>query len=236
MGHNKSKNFMKTITFHKSSDLYNMVLGGLIALSSEQQAGKLARKVASENVFLGKWLKRAERQRRYPKSVSGDIDNLLHLYTTEGLTGDLASRFRKIFREFQLLKGMSQQFSQTEKQRFDSAMSILAQNDWFISLPIKHSKDADAPYRPTRKKELFTTQWYWDGAFDKQNKLTKPFSIFVVSIPQEVIDCLYEHGFFLGQGLSSQDDDGNDYYQYQLFPNNNFYGNIAIPSKFQNQP
>jgi len=224
---------MNKHTFNKSADLYNMILGGLIALFSEQQVGKLAGKKASRNVFLGKWLKRAKKQRCYPKSVSDDIDNLLQLYATEGRTGNLASLFSEIFLEFQVFKGVSKEFSQTEKQRFDSAMRNLAKDDWFISLSIKHCKGADAPYRPTRKKEIFTTKWYWDGAFNEQNKLTKSFSIFVVSAPQEVIDCLYEHGFVLVMGLTSQDNEGNDYYQYQLFPNNNCHGNVAIPSKFQ---
>lgn len=225
---------MNKFTFNKSADLYNLILGGLIATSSEQQVGKLACKAASENVFLGKWLKRAKKQRCYPKSVSGDIDNLLHLYSIEGRTGSLASLFRRILLEYQLLNELSKRFAQSEKQRFDSAMSHLAKDDWFISLPIKHSKEAEAPYTPSRKKEIFTTKWYWDGVFNEQNNLTKSFSIFVVSAPQEVIDCFYEHGFGLVQGLTSHDNEGNDYYQYQIFPNNNCYGEVAIPSKFQN--
>ncbi len=224
---------MNKFTFNKSADLYNLILGGLIATSSEQQVGKLANKAASENIFLGKWLKRAKKQRCYPKSVSDDIDNLLYLYSIEGRTVNLASLFRKIFRECQLLKVLSQQFKQPEKQRFDSAMSHLAKGDWFISLPINHSKESDAPYRPTRKKEIYTTKWYWDGTFNEQNKLTKSFSIFVVSAPQEVIDCFYEHGFGLVQGLISRDNEGNDYYQYRIFPNNNCDGELVIPSKFQ---
>jgi hypothetical protein len=224
---------MNKLTFNKSADLYNMVLGALIALLSEQQVGKLTNKATSENIFLGKWLKRVKIKRCYPKSVSNDIDNLLHLYSIDGRTGNLATLFRKIVGEFQMIKAMPQQFSQTEKQRFDSAMCHLALEDWFISLPIKHDKESDAPYRPIRKKEIFTTKWYWDSTFNEQNKLTKPFSIFVVSNPQPVIDYLYDYGFVLTMGLSSHDNEGNDYYQYQLFPNNNYYGDIAIPSKFK---
>lgn len=224
---------MSKLTFNRSADLYNMVLGGLIALSSDQNVGKLARKVASENVFLGKWLKRVKKQRCYPKGLSGDIDNLLHIYFIEGRSGNLALLFKQIFYEYQLLKNIPQQFAQTDKNRFDNAMSCLAKESWFISLPIKQSHDSDNPYRPTRKKEIFTTTWYWDGAFNEQHKLTKSFSIFVISSPQEIIDCLYEHGFILVKGLSSHDNDGNCYYQYQIMPDNNYCGDLAIPSKFQ---
>lgn len=224
---------MNTLKINKSADLYNMILGALIALSSEQQVGKLARKASSENIFLGKWLKRVKNKKCYPKSVADDIDNLLQLYSKEGVTGNLASLFRIKFRQFQCINKMPQQFSQKEKQRFDNAISDLDKDNWFISLPIVHCKDTDAPYRPVRKKEVFTTKWYLDGTFNKQNNITKCFSIFVVSDPQDVIDCFYKHGFFLVKGLSSHDDEGNDYYQYQIFPNNQYHGNLAMPSDCQ---
>jgi len=211
-----------------------MVLGGLIALSSDQEVGMLTRKVASENIFLGKWLKSAKKQRRYPKSLSADIDNFLRIYLIEGRTGNLALLFKQLYNEFQMLKATPKTFPLTEKKRFDNAMSCLAKADWFISLPISHNKNIDTPpYRPTRKKEIFTSVSYWDGVFNEQNEISKPFSIFVVSEPQEVIDCLYEHGFVLVQGVSSHDDEGNCYFQYQILPNNDCHGNLAIPSKFQ---
>jgi hypothetical protein len=210
-----------------------MVLGGLIALSSDQEIGKLGRKVASENVFLGKWLKRVKKQRCYPKSIASDIDSFLRIYFIEGRTGNLASLFKQIYNEFQLLKYIPNTFSQTERKRFDNAISSLARDGWFISIPIKQNIDINTPYRATHKKEIFTSKSYWDGAFNETNKIIKPFSIFVVSDPQEVIDCMYEHGFVLIRGMSSNDDEGNCYYQYQILPNNNCHGSIAIPSQFQ---
>lgn len=224
---------MNKITLNRSSDLYYMILGGLIALSSEQNVGKLSSKTSSENTFLGKWLKRAKKQRRYPKSVSTDIDNFLDVYFKQGHTGDLSLLFKNTFCEFQTLKRVPKIKEETDKQRFDYAMKSLIKAGWHVSLPIDHSKDSDAPYRPIKSKEIFTTKWYWQGAFNEESKLVKPFSIFVVSDPQMVIDCFYEHGFILVVGLSSHDNEGNDYYQYQIFPKNNCYGKLAIPNKFQ---
>lgn len=224
---------MGKLLLNKSTDLYNLILGGLIALSSEQKVGKLARKVSSENTFLGKWLKRAKKQKCYPKSISADIDKLLQTYLNEGPKGNLASLFRKTHCEYQLLKAMPKQFSQTDKQRFDNAMKDLASEGWFITLPIEHSKNSAAPYRPTKAKEIFTTKWYWKGVFDEEKNLTKFFSIFVVSTPQAVINCLYEHGFILVRGLTTHDCEGNDYYQFQIFPMNDYCGDVAIPSKFK---
>ncbi len=224
---------MNKHTFNRSADLYNMILGGLIALLSEQNADKLSNKTSSENTFLGKWLKRAKKQKRYPKSVSADIDNLLQIYIKGGRSGNLSLFFREYLCEFQILKGVSKHFSETEKQRFDNAMESLTREGWHISLPIAHSKHSDAPYSPRKAKEIFTTTWYWSGAFNIENRLVKSFSIFVVSEPQIVIDYLYEHGFVLIMGLSSQDNEGNDYQQYQIFTNNNCYGDLAVPSKLR---
>jgi len=225
---------MKELQFNKSTELYNLILGGLIALTSEQQIGKVTYRSVSENIFLGKWLKTAKKQKRYSRSISTEIDNLLKLYAIEGRSADLAALFYQIFSEFNMLKNMSQNFELSPKIRFDSAMSELAKDDWHISLPITHDRQTGEPYRPKNEKEIFTTKWYWDDAFNAQQELTKPVSIFVVSIPQDVVDCLYQHGFILIKGLTSIDDDGKCYFQYRIFPNNKCLGDAAIPTKYQN--
>ena len=224
---------MKGLQFNKSADLYNMILGGLIALTSEQHIGKVTSRSASENIFLGKWLKRAKKQKRYPRSISTEIDNLIELYTIEGRSADLAALFYQIFSEFKMLKNMSQNFELSPKTRFDSAMSELAKDGWHISLPITDGQKADEPYRPKNDKEIYTTKWHWDGAFNAKEELTKLVSIFVVSTPQCVVDCLYQHGFILIRGLTSIDD-GKCYYQFKIFPNNKCLGDAAIPTKYQN--
>jgi len=226
---------MKELQFNKSADLYNLILGGLIALTSEQQIGKVTYRSVSENIFLGKWLKRAKTQKRYSKSISIDIDNLLDLYATKNRSGDLAALFYHVFSEFQLLKNMSKKFKLSPEKRFDTAMSELTKDNWHISLPITHDRQTGKPYRPKHDKEIFTTNWYWDDAFDEQQALTKQVSIFVVSPPQNVIDCLYHHGFILVKGLKSVDEHGKYFYQYKIFPENKYVGEAAIPTKFQNR-
>ena len=84
------------------------------------------------NIFLGKWLKRAKKQKRYPRSISTEIDNLIELYTIEGRSADLTALFYQIFSEFKMLKNMSQNFELSPKTRFDSAMSELAKDGWHI--------------------------------------------------------------------------------------------------------
>jgi len=227
---------MKKIQFNKSTELYNLILGGLIALTSEQQIGKVNYHTGSENLFLGKWLKRAKKQKRYSRSISIDIDNMLELYATKNISGDLAALFYHVFSEFQLFNSMSKNFELKPKKRFDQAMNELTKDNWHISLPITHDRQTGKPYRPKNEKEIFTTNWYWDDAFDAKQELTKQVSIFIVSPPQDVIDCLYHHGFILIKGLTSLDEQGKCFYQYIIFPENKYVGEAAIPTKYQNRP
>ncbi|MFT5760236.1 MAG: hypothetical protein ACI9LM_005020 [Alteromonadaceae bacterium] len=117
-----------------------------------------------------------------------------------------------------------------DKMRFDAVMEALSVNDWSITLPIAHDSSTGSPYRPENKKEIFTTKGYWDNAFDKQNNLAKELSIFVVSVPQKVINCLYQFGFILIKGVVISDQEGNDYSQFILFPANEYNGDIAFPT------
>ncbi len=211
-----------------------MILGGLIALTSDQEVGKVTSNPVSETLFLGKWLKRVKKQKSYPRVLTNEINNFLHLYAVEGRNADLATLFHQIYKEFQIVKDTEQHFEDNEKARFELAMGELSCLGWHISLPIEHTPEIDAPYRPIQNKEIFTTKWYWDNAFDSQQNLTKNLSIFVVSMPQQVIDCLYQHGFILVRGATSKDQEGNNYFQLTLFPENKCNGEAAIPTKFLN--
>jgi len=223
---------MNDITFSSSSDLYNMILGGLISLTSAQDVGKVNYHPVSETIFLAKWLKRIKKQKRYPKTVAKEIDGFLELYTSEGRSAGLAALFHKMYTEFQLVNDTKKQYPQSAKTRFELAMNTLQENGWHTSLPINHDPITDKPYRPQHKREVFTTKWYWKNAFDEQGHLTKSLSIFVVSQPQQVIDDLHLHGFILVKGASSKDEEGNSYVQFILFPDNNCTGEAAIPTKF----
>lgn len=222
---NKEKNIYQ-------ADLINMILGGLIALKSEQQVGGVSRSPGSETLFLGKWLKRAKKQRHYPKSISEDIDNFLTLYTQKGRNADLTSSFYQIYNEYQTMKINSDDFQNSPKQRFDAAMDVLREKNWSISLPIAHDDTADGPYQSNKDKELFVMKKDWDDVFDDQNELIKPLSISVVSTPQEVIDSLYLHGFILAKDASRKNIKGC-YHHYKLFPDNKYHGKAAIPSKYK---
>jgi len=215
------------------ADLVNMILGGLIALKSEQQIGSVNRSPGSETLFLGKWLKRAKKQRHYPKSISDNIDDFLALYTQKGRNADLTSSFYQIYNEYQTIKINADDFPNSPKQRFDTAMDLLKKKSWSISLPIAHDDIADGPYQSNKDKELFVLKKDWDEVFDDQNKFIKPLSLSVVSTPQEAIDSLYSHGFILAKD-ESRTNIKSSYHHYTLFPDNKYQGRAAIPSQYKN--
>lgn len=226
------RQIMNELTFNKSENLYNMILNGLIALVIAQQSGKVTNKSSGKTLFIGKWLKKAKKQKRYAKNLSSDIEKFLHLYATEGRTSCLSETFYQLYGEFQIVKNTPREFSLSPKQRFDNAMSYLADRDWYISLPLAECEKAVNPYRPFHEKEIYTTKWYWQGAFDEQQQLTRPLSLFVYSEPQAVIDCLFHNGFIIVKGMFTEDEDSNCYYQFILFPENNCTGLAAIPTMY----
>jgi hypothetical protein len=214
------------------ADLINMILGSLIALKSEQQVGCVSRSPGSETLFLGKWLKRAKKQRHYPKSISETIDNFLMLYSQKGRNSDLTSSFNQIYNEYQTLKINSMDFQKSPKQRFDAVMDVLREKNWSISLPLAHDDTEDGTYKSNKEKELFVMKKDWVHVFDDQNELTKPLSITVVSTPQEAVDSFYLHGFILAKMASRKSTQGC-YHHYKLFPDNKYDGTAAIPSKYK---
>ena len=160
---------MNELEMSKSVGLYDMILDGLIALTSDQLVGEISRKSVSETIFLGKWLKRAKKQKRYPRTISVDIDTFLHLYAVEGRSANLASLFHQIYREFQISSDVPQHFEFGSQKRFNMTIDKLAENGWHMSLPINQNEKVDEPYKPLYKKEIFTTKWYIYNAFNEQN-------------------------------------------------------------------
>ncbi|WOH35774.1 DUF2913 family protein [Thalassotalea fonticola] len=218
----------------RDNELYNLVLTGLISLKFEQQFAKVSKLAAGETIYLGKWLKRAKKKKLFSKLLAGDIDNFLNLYAVKGRNAGLASVFNEIYVDYRTAKYVPRDHMLTPKSRFDNAMQTLSADGWSLKLPITEDFSRENPYRATSPKEIFTSDLLWNGAFNEAQELTKPLSIFMVSNPQEVIDCLYLNGFLLIKGISFYDQQRTSYNEYTLFPNNRCSGDIAKPSKMFN--
>ncbi len=209
-------------------DLYNLILVGLIALKSEQNAGAVGYSSSSESVFLGKWLKLAKKQRRFPKSISNEIDNFLITYAKKGISANLGKTFSQINTEYQICNIKLQSFKNSPKKRFDAAIEMLVSQEWTVHLPVKHDFDNDGAYKPTKTKEIFMTEWDWSAMFDQDDSISTAVSLFVASDPQQVIDCLYAHGFI----LITIDQDKGTHTHFKIFPDNDYKGQVAVPTQF----
>ena len=209
-------------------DLFNLILIGLIALKSEQNVGAVGYTSSSESIFLGKWLKLAKKQRRFPKSISTEIDNFLITHVKKGRSANLGKTFSQICTEYQICKIKLQSFENTPKNRFEAAVEMLVSQDWTVNLPVKHDFDNDGAYKPTKTKEIFMTEWDWSAMFDQDDSISVPVSIFVASDPQQVIDCLYAHGII----LITIDQDKGTHTHFKIFPDNNYKGQVAVPTQF----
>lgn len=213
-----------------SFQLYNFILNALIALELEANEKSFVSSSSKKSLFLGAWLKKAKKQRRYPKSLAQEVENLINIYLLKGQRAKLSELLSEMIYEYRLLLNIKVNSELTAKFRFDSAMQALSIQGWKISLPITQDIDEQIPYRSSHSKEIFTSKRYWEGAFDKEHALCKEISIFVVSSPQLVIDYLYDYGFILIKGIKGCDHQGKFYYQYTIFPNNKCTGKPAIPT------
>jgi len=220
---------MNKLEINHRIDLYNMMLGGLIALEFHKSREK---SVVNGTLFLGGWLKRVKKQKCYPKSASQHINYFLNLYKVKGRYSNLVNTFNCIRNELSYLYNMPLNKGASDNTRLDLAMKKLFDDGWSINLPIANDPTMNDPYRPRYKKEVFTTQWYWKNAFNDQQTLTKEISVFVISDPQPVIDSLYSNGFIITKGLSTEDEFGNKYYQFILYPNNAYLGEVAFASHY----
>jgi hypothetical protein len=213
-------------------DLFGMVLSGLIALRLEQLSGNVSMTSGNETIFLGKWLKRVQKQRLFPRTIAGEINDFIALYTKKGRAADIASSFNEIYYEFKVCKLRLKDFDSSDKNRFEAAVDILRKQSWIVTLPLIHDYVVDGPYHPNNEKEMFVTEIDWQGIFTKDGYLTKPLSLYIASNPQNITDAFYSLGFILAR-VKSNTGTKVDYHQFKIFPNNDYNGPAAIPSQIK---
>jgi hypothetical protein len=207
-----------------------MVLSGLIALRLAQLSGNVSESSGNETIFLGKWLKRIQKQRLFPRTIAVEITDFITLYTKKGRAADIASSFNEIYYEFKVCKLRLKAFDSSEKSRFEDAVNILKKQSWLVTLPLIHDYVVDGPYHPNGQKEMFVTEIDWQDIFTEDGYLTKALSLYIASNPQNIIDAFYSLGFILAR-VKSSSDKKISYHQFKIFPNNDYQGPAAIPSQ-----
>ena len=113
-----------------SFELYNFILNALIALELEKNDQSLQSSSSRKTLFLGSWLKKAKKQRRYPKSLALEVENLINIYILKGRNANLSELLNEMIYEYKLVTGVLIKSKLPAKVRFDSAMTALAKEGW----------------------------------------------------------------------------------------------------------
>lgn len=105
----------------------------------------------AENIFLLRWLKLAQKQKRFPKTMAGDIALLIRLGELKGATGSLRQKLEALWEESQPhpLKRLTQAVMALTEQGWENV--VTTDEEWASG---QFTTDTDGPAFFVRKSAL----------------------------------------------------------------------------------
>jgi len=171
------------------ADLAHFAWCALMALHFAWQDG-LALSPLSTHTFLLRWLAAAQKQRRFPKSVAGDIDTLLALGRKKGPGAGLHARFGDLFdtcsqpaTQQSALHRLTYAIEKLKTLGWINA--VVGDEEWCSDALVAEYKDISALL--VRKTEL-------QHHFSEKGKLTASVGMMAVGDADSVIDVFSEYG------------------------------------------
>lgn len=144
----------------------------------------------AENVFLLRWLAQAQKQKRFPKSMAGDLEKLLQharqLNIGGSLKAHLASRWgpdKEMTPPHDLLC-LTKAIEQLKAEGWEN--SVVTADEWLSCQP---EVAGNQPAFYVRKSEL-------NASFTHEGKLVSPVSFQIVGDDIHFIDALKKYGLF----------------------------------------
>ncbi|WP_439413137.1 DUF2913 family protein [Enterobacter ludwigii] len=167
------------------ADLAHFAWCALVSLRLAQRDGQ-ALSPLTIHTFLLRWLGTAQKQRRFPRSVAEDIDNLLRLGRQKGPAAGLQQRLES------LLQSCTEPLAQqSDLFRLTRAIEYLRSQGWVNAVVADdewepealHAEYADVSALLVRKSEL-------QCHFTEQGKLSSPVDFIVAGDSRVVGDVL----------------------------------------------
>lgn len=172
------------------ADLRHLAWCALVALRLMQLEGQ-ALSPLTAHTFLLRWFAGAQKQRRFPRSVSGDIDALLQLGRQKGLDARLVSRLEELWRS------CSPPVSrQSDLFRLSSAIETLKAEGWLNAVVTDEEWDTPsltADYAGT--SALLVKKTALIHHFTESGQMSNPVTFAVVGEHNPVSMALGAQGF-----------------------------------------
>ena len=213
-----------------AKDYQRFITNGLLALYT-----KYSRPTQSgANLFLGKWIINAQKQKLFCKGLAEHIDLFVKLHKAKGFKSGLQSMFEKIYLENKTTSICFKSLEDSDKDRIKSTLKELKDKIWETNFPVQHDPDELGPYEPLAEKEVFVLEENWQNAIHASGKLAKPLRVYSTEVLQELVDEFYTNGFYIVLVNKSQSDNRNEnprwYYSFDIYPHDEPQSGVEIPS------
>jgi hypothetical protein len=217
------------------------ITSGLLALNFEKLSNpKMIKgfvKGDPENVFLGKWLIRAYNKKLYMKEIADNILAMITLYKSKGGKADLIGIFRQHYMENKTVELCHSEFQSTALERLRIACTLLEKNSWKVNYELNYDPGLLGPYQPENEKEIFGLMPDWQNSIASDGSINKELRLYATEVLQEVVDTLYEMGFYTFVVNKSQTDDRFDkprwFYCLDIYPHDRPKEGVEIPSIYR---
>ncbi|AOV98207.1 hypothetical protein A9798_15445 [Edwardsiella hoshinae] len=173
---------------HGVADLAHFAWCAQVALALAKQDGK-ALSPLTEHTFLVNWLVAAHKQRRFPRSIAADIDNLLQLGRRKGLAAGLAHRLACLWQD-----AIAPAQRRSALQRLTEAIRFLNAQGWLnavIDDAQWHPASLQAEYADT--SALLVSKSDLRRQFSPVGTLLGEITFLVIGDHQVVVEAVKQH-------------------------------------------
>lgn len=217
-------------------EFQKFISSGLLALYSSKTYKGRNTGVNLSNLFLGKWVSVALKQKRYKKEISGNIVTMIELHKSKGGRSGLVGIFESYFKENKTHTIFSQEYSKSDFERIELVKADLKNQLWAVNVPLDYDPTVNGAYQPKEEKDIFSFEMDWSNSFCKSGALSKPLRLYSTEVLQEIVDAFYEHGFYVLVQNKAQSENKNSeliwHYSFDIYPNDKPENGIEIPSKY----
>lgn len=213
------------------------ISSGLLALYSSKTYKGSQASIGKSNLFLGKWVVLALKQKKYKKEISGNIVAMIELHKSKGGRSGLVGVFESNFQENRAHAIFDQKFNETDLERIELVKEDLNKQSWAVNLPLSYVLSENTSYQPEEEKDIFSLAETWTNSFCERGAMNKPLQIYSTEVLQEIVDAFYEHGFYVVVRNKDQSDNRFSelrwYYRFDVYPHDKPENGIEIPSKLK---
>lgn len=163
-------------------DLAHLAFCALVALHAAVQQGTVTSPMA-EHLFLVRWLATAQKQKRFPRSVAIDIQQLLDKGRKQGIEAKLKTRFEYLWHSC-----TGELKHQNDLFRLTYAIESLKAQGWRNELVTQTEWDNGIIEGP--ESALYVVKSALNAAFTDEGRLITPLEFKVVGEVQHIVDAL----------------------------------------------